>query len=85
VVQLDGRALLYVEAGGRGLVTLADHAEEWLPAALDALAEFVRSGGPLRRLAIERFDGEPVVGSPAEEMLVERGFRTGPRRLTLTA
>ena len=44
VVLLDGRAVLYVEAGGRGLVSLADHPEEWLPAALDALAEFVRVG-----------------------------------------
>ncbi len=43
--------MLYVEAGGRGLVSLADHPEEWLPQALDALADFVRSGGPLRRLA----------------------------------
>ncbi len=85
VVLLEGRAALYVEAGGRGLVSLADHADEWLPTALDALAEFVRSGGPLRRLAVERWDGEPVLGSPVEALLVERGFRAGPRRLTLTA
>jgi ATP-dependent Lhr-like helicase len=85
VVQLDGRAVLYVEAGGRGLVSLADHPEEWLPAALDALAGFVRSSGPLRRLSVERWDGEPVHGSAVEELLVERGFRSGPRRLTLTA
>lgn len=86
VVLLEGRAVLYVEAGGRGLVSLADHSEEWLPEALDALAEFVRSpGSPLRRLAIERWDGEPVLGSAVEELLVERGFRSGPRRLTLTA
>jgi ATP-dependent Lhr-like helicase len=85
VVLLDGRAVLYVEAGGRGLVSLADHPEEWLPAALDALAEFVHGGGPLRRLAVERWDGEPVLGSAVERLLVERGFRSGPRRLTLTA
>jgi ATP-dependent Lhr-like helicase len=77
--------VLYVEAGGRGLVSLAEHPEEWLPAALDALAEFVRFGGPLRRLGVERWDGEPVLGSPVENLLVERGFRSGPRRLTLTA
>ncbi|HZO60736.1 MAG TPA: DEAD/DEAH box helicase [Solirubrobacterales bacterium] len=85
VVLLDGRAVLYVEAGGRGLVSLSDHADEWLPAALDALAEFVRNAGPLRRLGIERWDGEPVLGSAVEDLLVERGFRSGPRRLTLTA
>jgi ATP-dependent helicase Lhr and Lhr-like helicase len=85
VVQLDGRAVLYVESGGRGLVSLADHADEWLPQALDALADFVRSGGPLRRMAVERFDGEPVMGSALEDLLVERGFRPGPRKLVLSA
>jgi ATP-dependent Lhr-like helicase len=85
VVQLNGRAVLYVEAGGRGLVSLADHPEEWLPAALDALAAFVRGGGALRRLGIERFDGDPVVGSAVEPLLVERGFRPGPRKLVLSA
>jgi ATP-dependent Lhr-like helicase len=85
VVLLGGQALLYVESGGRGLVSLADHPEEWLPQALDALADFVRSGGPLRRLAVERFDGEPVMGSAVEPLLVGRGFRPGPRKLVLSA
>ncbi len=80
VVLLGGQAVLYVEASGRGLVSLADHPEDWLPQALDALADFVRSGGPLRRLAVERFDGEPVMGSAVEPLLVERGFRPGPRQ-----
>jgi ATP-dependent Lhr-like helicase len=85
VVLLGGQALLYVESGGRGLVSLAGHPEEWLPRALDALADFVRSGGPLRRVAVERFDGEPVMGSAVEPLLVERGFRPGPRKLVLSA
>ena len=37
------------------------------------------------RLGIERFDGEPVVGSEAGALLLELGFRQGPRRLTLSA
>jgi ATP-dependent Lhr-like helicase len=37
------------------------------------------------RLGIERFDGEPVVGSPGGARLIELGFRQGPRRLTLSA
>ena len=37
------------------------------------------------RLQVERFDGEPVVGSPYEAVLVEAGFRQGPRKLTLSA
>ena len=36
-------------------------------------------------LALERVDGEPVVGSAYEEPLIELGFRSGPRKLTLTA
>jgi ATP-dependent Lhr-like helicase len=39
----------------------------------------------VRRLALERVDGEPVVGSPYEEALIGLGFRPGPRKLTLTA
>jgi ATP-dependent helicase Lhr and Lhr-like helicase len=34
---------------------------------------------------VERFDGEPVVGTPVGALLVELGFRQGPRRLTLSA
>ncbi|MGH2780163.1 MAG: hypothetical protein ACRDLA_01870, partial [Thermoleophilaceae bacterium] len=57
---------------------------ERLRAALEALAEAVRRGR-VPRLGIERFDGEPVVGSPTGALLVELGFRQGPRRLTLSA
>ena len=50
----------------------------------EALAAEVRRGR-LPRLGIERFDGEPVVGSPVGEQLIALGFRQGPRRLTLSA
>ena len=36
-------------------------------------------------LALERLDGEALVGSPLEPLLVEHGFRAGPRKLTLSA
>ena len=36
-------------------------------------------------MSLERVDGEPVVGSPWEERLIELGFRAGPRKLTLSA
>ena len=52
--------------------------------ALEALADEVRRGR-VPPLKLERFDGEPVVGSVHESMLVEIGFRQGPRRLTLSA
>ena len=45
--------------------------------ALEALAAFV-TGGRGRKLSLERVDGEPVVGSPLEALLVELGFRAGP-------
>ncbi|MEX2413583.1 MAG: hypothetical protein WD399_08000, partial [Thermoleophilaceae bacterium] len=82
--------VLYVERAGKGLLALRDPLADggapapWLTDALEALAAHVRRGR-LDRLAIERFDGAPVVGSAFEPFLVEAGFRQGPRRLTLSA
>jgi hypothetical protein len=36
-------------------------------------------------LAIERLDGEPVIGSGLEEALVAAGFSRQPRRLVASA
>jgi ATP-dependent Lhr-like helicase len=41
--------------------------------------------GRIRKLSLERIDGEPVVGSAYEDTLIALGFRPGPRKLTLTA
>src|SRR4051794_24311553 len=84
VVLLNGEAVLFVERGGRTLVPLREPEEEWLRLALDALVSHVR-GGRGRRLAVERFDGEPVTGSFAMPLLVEAGFLAGPRRAVLRA
>jgi ATP-dependent Lhr-like helicase len=90
VVTLDAEPVLYVERGGKGLVPLrevgpgADEENGWLRAALEAVAEHVRRGR-IARLGVERFDGEPVVGSPVGALLIELGFRQGPRKLTLSA
>jgi ATP-dependent Lhr-like helicase len=84
VVMLDGEPALYVERGGRALLPLREVEEGWLRDALGALAEEARRGR-LPRLGIERFDGEPVIGSPVGALLIEVGFRQGPRRLTLSA
>ena len=83
VVTLDAEPVLYVERGGKGLVPLRA-GEDFLRPALEALAEHVRRGR-IKRIGIERFDGEPVVGSPVGALLIELGFRQGPRRLTLSA
>ncbi|MHB1468600.1 MAG: hypothetical protein ACYCX7_05525, partial [Solirubrobacteraceae bacterium] len=59
----------------------SEHAADPEP-ALSALAAAARAGR-VGRLAIERIDGEPVLGSPFEACLVALGFDAGPRRLTL--
>ncbi len=82
VVLVGADVACYVEAGGRGLQTFV--AGEPLRVALSALADAVRAGR-IRKLELERIDGEPVLGSPSEALLVELGFRSGPRRLTLSA
>ena len=89
VVFVDSNPVLYLERGGRGIVTLATGSApgqegEPLDVALRALAEAARAGR-VDRIALERVDGEPAIGSALKPLLVELGFRQGPRRLTLGA
>jgi ATP-dependent helicase Lhr and Lhr-like helicase len=91
-VLVAGAPVLYLERGLRSLAVLAPAAEpasgqragEAVFAALRELAAAVRAGR-LARLALERIDGEPAVGSHWEEALRELGFRASPRRLELSA
>ena len=85
VVLAGAEPVLYVERGGRALVTLVEAGDERVEPALRALADFVTEGRAKLKLSIERVDGEPVVGSPIEALLVDAGFRQGPRKLTLSA
>ncbi len=82
VVLLGGRPALFVERGGRSMVPLQEPDPEWLRVALAALVEHTRRFGR-KRLAVERFDGEPVSESEALPLLVEAGFLAGPRRAVL--
>jgi ATP-dependent helicase Lhr and Lhr-like helicase len=84
VLQRDGVPIVYVERGGKGLLRLAalDGAE--LAGAMGALAAAV-SSGVIPKLAIEKFDGEPVIGSGHEETLLSAGFSRTPRKLTVSA
>jgi ATP-dependent Lhr-like helicase len=79
VVLVAGRLALYVERGGRGLVTV-DAA--LLEPALSALGALV-ADGRVRRLAPERIDGEPIAGTDAERVLVASGFLQGHRRVVM--
>jgi ATP-dependent Lhr-like helicase len=84
VVLLGGEAALFVERGGRSLVPLREPEEGWLRPALEALVGHVRRAG-LKRLAVERFDGEPVGETALMPLLLEAGFLAGPRRAVLRA
>jgi ATP-dependent helicase Lhr and Lhr-like helicase len=84
VVLLGGEPVLYVERGGRSLTPLRDPDDAWLRVALAALVAHVRTTGG-KRLAVERFDGEPVAETDAMALLVEAGFLAGPRRAVLRA
>jgi ATP-dependent Lhr-like helicase len=81
VVLVAGRLAVFAERGGRGLVVVEP---ELLEPAVEALAEFVHAGR-VKRLAIERVDGEPVGGTDAERLLVAHGFLQAPRRVVLRA
>jgi ATP-dependent Lhr-like helicase len=76
----DGEPLLYVERGGKGILRLRELSTDQLAECLAELAAAAQ-GGQIERLAIERLDGEPVIGSGVEAALIEAGFRRQPRRL----
>ena len=81
LVTVAGVPALSVHAGGRSLRILG-HPEDVGP-ALDALVAAVRDGR-LRRLAVERIDGEPALGNPLGERLLALGFRQGLHDFVLT-
>jgi len=80
----DGEPVVFLERGGRGVLRLKSMEGAELEAAMRALAEAV-SSGQLQKLAVEKLDGEPVIGSGHEEALIGAGFSRGPRKLTASA
>jgi ATP-dependent Lhr-like helicase len=81
VVIVDGACALYVERGGRTLLSFTEDDTILQPAA-DALALAVRDG-VLGRLSVERADGGPVASSTLGSALEAAGFRPSPRGLRL--
>ena len=84
VVLAGAEPVLYLERSGKGALTLVEPGDPRTAPAFEALAEAVRAGR-IRKVALERIDGEPVFGGPFGELLVELGFRQSPRALTLSA
>jgi len=84
VVLCGGEPVLYLERGGKGLLTLVAAEDARIEPALAALADHVRRG-LVKRIALEHVDREPALGSPLGPALIALGFREGPRKLTLSA
>jgi ATP-dependent Lhr-like helicase len=83
VVVVDGWLTLYVERGGKTLLSWTDN-PVLLQSAADALALAVREGA-LGRMTVEKADGDPVLGSdhPLASALAGAGFHATPRGLRL--
>ncbi len=86
VVLVDGELTVYVERGGRTLLTFTDDVDALSP-AMGALATAVRQGA-LGRLTVERADGENILStgqrSSALRLALEgAGFIATPRGLRL--
>jgi ATP-dependent Lhr-like helicase len=82
-VLVDGVPALYVERGGRSLLSFTED-ERALRAAAEGLARAVHDGW-LGSLAVERADGEGALGSRLADVLREAGFRVTPKGLRLRA
>jgi ATP-dependent Lhr-like helicase len=80
VVLVDGSLALYVERGGKTVLTFTAD-ERMLAAAASSLATAVRTG--LGRLRIERVDGEFSIGTPLATHLTAAGFSPTPQGLRL--
>jgi ATP-dependent Lhr-like helicase len=81
VVLADGELVLYVERGGKTLLSWTSDPGLLEPAAA-ALAAAVRAGA-LGKLTVERADGGAVYDSPLARALESSGFRPTPRGLRL--
>ncbi|MGI8723203.1 MAG: ATP-dependent helicase [Geodermatophilaceae bacterium] len=82
VVLVAGALVLYVERGGRSLLTFTDDPDA-LAAAATSLADGAQRGA-LGRLTVQRSDGAPATeDSPVTRALEEAGFSVTPRGLRL--
>lgn len=80
VILVGGSLILYVERGGRTLLSFTD--DDRVQLAVDALALTVRHGA-LGKLTVERANGESINDSPLATALEAAGFHPTPRGLRL--
>jgi ATP-dependent Lhr-like helicase len=80
VVLVDGTLGVYVERGGKTVLTF-DLDEGGMAAAAESLTATVRRSGG--RLRIEKVDGEFALGTPFGDALVAAGFAPTPQGLRL--
>ncbi|MGL3200646.1 MULTISPECIES: DNA glycosylase AlkZ-like family protein [Curtobacterium] len=82
VVLVDGALTVYVERGGKSVLTFTDDAGD-LAAAAVSIAATVRRG--LGKLSVERVDGAFVLESPLGQALRDAGFTATPQGVRLRA
>ena len=83
VVLVGGKVILFIERGGRSMLTFSGDSQE-LAAAIESTAIAVKEGF-LERLSLERVDGQVVFETPAAAILREAGFVESPRGLRFVA
>ena len=83
VVLVGGELVIYVEKGGRTLLSYSEE-DSLVQPAVDALALAAREG-MLGSLHVEKADGESVMDSAFAQALVDAGFRPSSRGLRLRA
>jgi ATP-dependent Lhr-like helicase len=83
VMLVDGRLIVYVERGGRTVLSFTDDPDLLQP-AVDALALAIRDGH-LGKLSVETADGEQVRHTAFGDALAKAGFHATPRGLRLRA
>ncbi len=86
VVLVDGLLTLYVERGGKTLLTFSDD-EDLLAHGIEALGRVVREGA-LGRLTVEKADGVSILGQDSDVLrraMESAGFIATPRGLRLRA
>ncbi|MFJ3032991.1 ATP-dependent helicase [Curtobacterium pusillum] len=82
VTTVDGKLAVYVERGGKSVLTFTDDPAD-LSVAAASIAASVRSG--LGKLSVERVDGAFVLESPLGAALREAGFTATPQGVRLRA